>query len=154
MNNISKLNELLVEYSKSHQHPINKGIHGICVPLIYWNLLGLILCGSQWIFQSSLLLKILLLVTVTGYYLQLSYRLSFYMLAFTSLCFYTHEQLLLYISLFSYCISMVIVFFILWALQLLGHHIEGKKPAFLKDLAFLMIGPAWVMLAFLPTQRR
>jgi uncharacterized membrane protein YGL010W len=31
-----------------------------------------------------------------------------------------------------------------WALQLLGHKFEGKKPAFLDDLASLLIGPLFV----------
>jgi hypothetical protein len=32
-----------------------------------------------------------------------------------------------------------------WIGQLIGHKIEGKKPAFLHDLVFLLIGPAWLM---------
>jgi uncharacterized membrane protein YGL010W len=29
--------------------------------------------------------------------------------------------------------------------QLIGHKIEGKKPALLHDLVFLLIGSAWLM---------
>jgi uncharacterized membrane protein YGL010W len=29
--------------------------------------------------------------------------------------------------------------------QFYGHRVEGKKPSFLKDLQFLLIGPAWVI---------
>lgn len=32
-----------------------------------------------------------------------------------------------------------------WIGQFIGHKIEGKKPSFLKDIQFLMIGPAWLM---------
>lgn len=32
-----------------------------------------------------------------------------------------------------------------WIGQLIGHKIEGKKPAFLSDLVFLLIGSAWLM---------
>ena len=32
-----------------------------------------------------------------------------------------------------------------WIGQLIGHKIEGKKRAFLHDLVFLLIGPAWLM---------
>ena len=32
-----------------------------------------------------------------------------------------------------------------WIGQLIGHKIEGKKPALLHDLVFLPIGPAWLM---------
>lgn len=31
-----------------------------------------------------------------------------------------------------------------WALQLLGHRIEGNRPAFLEDPAYLLVGPLWV----------
>ena len=31
-----------------------------------------------------------------------------------------------------------------WIGQFIGHKIEGKKPAFLPDLVFLLIGPAWL----------
>jgi len=40
----------------------------------------------------------------------------------------------------------VIVFVISWILQFIGHKIEGKKPSFLKDLQFLLIGPLWVFV--------
>lgn len=33
------------------------------------------------------------------------------------------------------------IFIITWILQFLGHKIEGKKPSFLKDIQFLLIGP-------------
>ncbi len=43
---------------------------------------------------------------------------------------------LLYVSL--------AIFIIAWIGQFYGHKIEGKKPSFIKDLQFLLIGPAWV----------
>jgi uncharacterized membrane protein YGL010W len=39
----------------------------------------------------------------------------------------------------------LILFVIAWIFQFVGHNIEGKKPSFLKDLQFLLIGPAWLM---------
>ena len=39
----------------------------------------------------------------------------------------------------------LILFVVMWVLQFIGHHIEGKKPSFFKDLQFLLIGPAWLM---------
>jgi uncharacterized membrane protein YGL010W len=38
-----------------------------------------------------------------------------------------------------------IIFFLAWVGQFYGHKIEGKKPSFLKDLQFLLIGPAWLL---------
>jgi len=31
-----------------------------------------------------------------------------------------------------------------WAFQFLGHHLEGKKPAFLTNFLHLFIGPLWI----------
>jgi len=36
------------------------------------------------------------------------------------------------------------LFFLAWIGQFYGHQLEGKKPSFLQDLQFLLIGPAWV----------
>ncbi|MBW8811416.1 MAG: DUF962 domain-containing protein, partial [Lysobacter sp.] len=41
--------------------------------------------------------------------------------------------------------SAVGVFVIAWIAQFIGHKIEGKKPSFLTDLTYLLIGPAWVL---------
>jgi len=37
------------------------------------------------------------------------------------------------------------IFVIAWIGQFIGHKIEGKKPSFLEDLQFLLIGPAWLL---------
>jgi uncharacterized membrane protein YGL010W len=37
------------------------------------------------------------------------------------------------------------LFILAWIAQFWGHKVEGKKPSFLKDLQYLMIGPAWIM---------
>ena len=37
------------------------------------------------------------------------------------------------------------IFVIAWIGQFYGHKVEGKKPSFIKDLQFLLIGPLWVI---------
>ncbi len=32
-----------------------------------------------------------------------------------------------------------------WVGQFIGHHVEGARPSFYKDLQFLMIGPLWLL---------
>jgi uncharacterized membrane protein YGL010W len=39
----------------------------------------------------------------------------------------------------------IIIFAAAWVGQFWGHKVEGKKPSFLKDVQFLLIGPAWLM---------
>lgn len=42
-------------------------------------------------------------------------------------------------------ITLVIIFTIAWIGQFIGHKIEGKKPSFLEDIQYLLIGPAWLL---------
>ena len=37
------------------------------------------------------------------------------------------------------------IFAVAWIGQFIGHKIEGKKPSFLEDIQFLMVGPAWLL---------
>ena len=37
------------------------------------------------------------------------------------------------------------VFVAAWIAQFVGHKLEGRKPSFLTDLTYLLIGPAWVL---------
>jgi uncharacterized membrane protein YGL010W len=49
------------------------------------------------------------------------------------------------ISNVNFEILPVLIFVFSWIFQLIGHKIEGKKPSFLEDIFFLMIGPAWLL---------
>jgi uncharacterized membrane protein YGL010W len=41
--------------------------------------------------------------------------------------------------------SCLAIFILAWVGQFIGHHFEGKRPSFFKDLQFLMIGPLWLL---------
>ena len=36
------INQWLVEYGESHQNPTNKTVHWVCVPLIFFSIIGLL----------------------------------------------------------------------------------------------------------------
>jgi uncharacterized membrane protein YGL010W len=40
--------------------------------------------------------------------------------------------------------SAIVVFVVAWIGQFIGHLIEGARPSFFTDLAYLLIGPAWL----------
>ena len=42
-------------------------------------------------------------------------------------------------------ITRVVRAFVGWAIQFVGHHYEGRKPAFVDDIVGLMIGPMFVV---------
>ena len=83
------------------------------------------------------------------YYIKLSPLLSLGMMAFSGLCLfitnYLENLILTGIIDFQLWLIALIVFIISWIIQFVGHEIEGKKPSFLKDVQFLLIGPAWLM---------
>jgi uncharacterized membrane protein YGL010W len=45
-------------------------------------------------------------------------------------------------SLWAVCLALFVV---AWIGQFIGHHYEGKRPSFFKDVQFLMIGPLWLL---------
>jgi len=40
------------------------------------------------------------------------------------------------------------VFVVAWIAQFIGHHIEGKRPSFLTDMVYLLVGPLWTLSKF------
>lgn len=145
-----KLELLLEEYSESHRNSTNKLIHWICVPLIFWAIVALLYSIPNEILVNLLgdyffsNWAVLIMIPVFFYYLSLSVPISIGMLLFISTCLYISE-LLLHCSCFPLWGMALIVFVLAWIGQFYGHKIEGKKPSFLKDIQFLLIGPAWLM---------
>jgi uncharacterized membrane protein YGL010W len=142
---MKKLTDLLAEYGESHTDSTNKKIHFICVPAIFWSVCG-ILHTIKWNQLSPDILNGLdfpVLLSVLIYYFRLSAKLSagflFWGMLCMAICSGIESQEL------PLCNIALAVFATAWIGQFIGHHIEGKKPSFLKDLQFLLIGPAWIM---------
>jgi uncharacterized membrane protein YGL010W len=146
-----KIDSLLSEYGESHQNPTNKLIHWICVPLIFFSLLGLIASIPASVLHSALgegsiyaNWAAVILVIALVYYVTLSIPLTVGMLLFSLLCLFLIRQIVLVHIAPLWAISLGI-FVAAWVGQFYGHKVEGKKPSFFKDVQFLMIGPAWLM---------
>jgi uncharacterized membrane protein YGL010W len=71
----------------------------------------------------------------------LSFKIFVRMVIFTALCIALNQWIDNFLNNFQISIGL---FVIAWIGQFYGHKIEGKKPSFLEDLQFLLIGPAWV----------
>jgi uncharacterized membrane protein YGL010W len=140
------IQQWLTEYGESHQNETNKAIHWICVPAIFFSIIGLLYSIKlPWVVAGTPVnVAMIIMLLVMVYYFTLSKSLSVGMLLFGLLCLwccYLWEQYG-FITLWLFCI---LVFIAAWVVQFYGHKIEGKKPSFLKDIQFLMIGPAWLM---------
>ena len=146
-----KIDILLSEYGESHQNATNKLIHWICVPLIFFSLMGLIASIPSGILRSLLgdgsmfaNWAAVLLALALVYYIILSIPLTIGMFLFALLCLLLINKIVMMNTAPLWAISLGI-FVAAWIGQFYGHKIEGKKPSFLKDVQFLMIGPAWLM---------
>jgi uncharacterized membrane protein YGL010W len=146
-----KIDELLNEYGVSHQHPTNKLIHWICVPAIFFSIVGLIFSIPAGILDEATPLigsfanwATLVLLVVLIYYANLSLPLTIGMFMFSVLCLFLANFIHL-TSPFPLWLVSILIFVLAWIFQFYGHKVEGKKPSFLKDVQFLLIGPAWLM---------
>ncbi len=143
------------EYGESHQDPLNKKIHYLCVPAILFSIIGLLasipLGGLTSFFPASIAPYVhvgtFLIIISLVFYIRLSFPLFLGMLAITLFALWGNYQLALHASLPLWAISLII-FAVAWVLQFIGHNHEGKKPSFLKDVQFLLIGPAWILAHF------
>ncbi len=133
------------EYGESHKNPTNKAIHWICVPTIYFCVVALLWSIPTPSFSPVPHVWALLAMTLTIlFYLRISLPIAIGMLLWSGFCLWVCRWLELNAPWPLWAIATTL-FVLAWIGQFYGHKVEGKKPSFLKDLQFLMIGPAWLM---------
>ncbi|GGD53362.1 Mpo1 family 2-hydroxy fatty acid dioxygenase [Lacimicrobium alkaliphilum] len=138
-----KIERLLDEYGQSHQNKTNVIIHGVAVPAIYFVTIGLVwsIPVPEFIAHFGVTWAHLIMVPVLYYYFRLSGPIGAAMTLLSLLSFQLIYMLdAMQISVWQFCLGLFVV---MWILQFVGHHIEGKKPSFFKDVQFLLVGPAW-----------
>ena len=140
------IDQWFASYSSDHRHPVNRLIHWIAVPLILWSVIAMLWCipvVGSW-FRPGMWAA-LAMFFAWSFYFRASRKLGYGMLAvFVALAWLTrwlHDALgttpLLWLA--------IAVFVVAWIAQFVGHRFEGRKPSFLTDLTYLLIGPAWVL---------
>ena len=138
---------LLGEYAADHQHPFNRRIHTLCVPAIAVSLLGLLASlpvpGSLRAMAPAANWALFLLAGALAWYLWLSPRLAAGMAIAAALA-------MLLVAALSRLpgplwLSSGVLFLLAWAGQFAGHAAEDRRPSFLRDLRFLLIGPLWLL---------
>ena len=142
------VDQWLDEYGESHRNPANKLLHWICVPIIVVSLVGLLwyLPVPQQLRAMSPLLNwgTVLLVGAVLYYVAMSWSLGA-----------RHGAVRGRGARFRRCGCRRCrgrygscawrLFVVAWIGQFIGHHYEGKRPSFFKDVQFLLIGPLWLL---------
>jgi uncharacterized membrane protein YGL010W len=144
------IDRLLGEYGESHRNPLNKAIHWIAVPVIVWTVVALLWSVpfpvEVGFGRIPINWALLVLVLAQLYWFRLSFALGLGLLLYNALMIYLTIRIAT-VSPWPLWQLAIAVFIIAWILQFIGHAIEGRRPSFLKDVQFLLIGPAW-LLAF------
>lgn len=144
---------LFDKYAESHQNTSNEIIHWICVPLIVFSLIGLVwsipfphldFLGKY----NGFINWASFLIAFSGYYY---YRLSPVLLYLMILVIFAMASIIIRLEKWEAAggpavwLVCAVVFVVSWIGQFIGHKIEGKKPSFLDDIKFLLIGPIWLL---------
>lgn len=147
------LSQFLNDYGDSHQNPLNQWIHIVCVPAILISTLGLLwlipignwlgLSGTvaEWVNGATLLAGLSGIV-----YLRLSIGVFVLMAGWFALSAWIIQSVVS--AGWSLFWTSLVVWLVAWAIQVYGHKVEGKKPSFVEDLVFLLIGPIFVSVEF------
>ncbi|MFY9311530.1 MAG: Mpo1-like protein [Bacteroidia bacterium] len=145
---MKSIHQWLSEYGESHQNHTNKTVHWICVPLIMFSLIGLLWSiptpEAFHNFSFPLNYGTIFLLLALCYYLLLSIPLTIGML-FVTAAIIAGNYYLAKADIAPLWLISILIFAVAWIGQFIGHNIEGKKPSFLKDLQFLLIGPMWLL---------
>lgn len=146
MDGTRSMRDWLDSYSRDHQHPTNRLLHWICVPLIVWCAVAML-----WTVPVPSMLgrpgfwSVGVQVLAFAWYWKHSRRLAGALLIVFVLLDLLTELLYRQLGPAALLWSALGVFAVAWVGQFVGHAIEGRRPSFLTDLAYLLIGPAWLM---------
>jgi uncharacterized membrane protein YGL010W len=133
-------------YSGDHRNATNQRIHVVAVPAILWSVIALLwtIPVPPALARPGLWAGLAMAATLIFYW-RLSRRLALGMLllfaAFGASC----EAIRVALGMHALLWIAVAIFVIAWIGQFIGHRIEGRRPSFLTDLVYLLIGPLWVL---------
>ena len=146
---MKKIERLFSEYSESHNDAVNKRIHLIFVPLSFFAIMGIIsiLPSPHFYLKNFGLISVVSffsILLVAFYYVTLSWRIAIIMLTIMMILQFLISIINAQFGHLSGILFLILVV-ISWGSLFYGHHVEGKKPSFLKDLQFLLIAPIWLL---------
>lgn len=135
-------------YSADHRNRANQLIHVVCVPAIVWSIVAAlwsIPAPGTW-FRDGFWAGLAMFAATLFYYRQ-SRALGLGMLAMFALMALASNAILELSGRPALLAGAAGVFVLAWTGQFVGHsaRFEGRRPSFLTDLRYLLVGPAWVL---------
>lgn len=140
------LEQWLAQYSDSHRHPLNRAMHAVCVPAILWAILALLWTPRV----GGVRVAYVLIALAAPFYVWLGLKAVAVIGTELAVCVLILQFWPRALVLWP---TAAAIFLLAWTGQFIGHRIEGRRPKFLQDLTFLLIGPLWVVLKRSPIRR-
>lgn len=157
-----KANSELLFYKQYHNHPINKLIHVICIPIIAVTLANLFAI----LFPISISLpflstitnfrlqgdSILIAIYIPIYWIQWPKKIAKVMTVWMAVIWYLAIFSRNYWGESSWRMNSLYIHVAAWVLQFVGHGIEGRKPALLDSLKQAFISaPVFSLEPYFPS---
>lgn len=148
---MNKLIDLLAQYASYHRDRRNILTHLVGIPMIVLSLMVLLARPTLATVGGLSINPGMVIATLLAiYYLKLDLRMGAVMAAVFALGLDValHTAPLATGPWLAWGLGL---FLVGWGIQFLGHHYEGRKPAFVDDIIGLIIGPLFVLaeVAFL-----
>ncbi|MCP1442285.1 putative membrane protein YGL010W [Pseudomonas sp. GGS8] len=135
----------LSQYAAYHRDPRNIASHFVGIPLIVVAV-AVLLSRPEWSLAGAWLSPAVLLALASAwFYLRLELRLGVLMTVLLGLSVWL-GHVLAQQSTFVWLSAGIGMFVVGWAIQFVGHHYEGRKPAFVDDVTGLIVGPLFVVV--------
>jgi uncharacterized membrane protein YGL010W len=136
-------------YAAVHRDARNKATHFIGIPVIIYSVL---LALTQWQFEvaghHTSAAAVVAVLGVLGW-MTLDVGIGLVMAVIMLLMWYAAEALAGALGPTSTWIGFAALFIGGWALQFVGHHYEGKRPALLDNLFQAFVGPMFLVAEIL-----
>ncbi len=137
---------LLQQYAEYHRDRRNIATHLVGVPMIVFGV-SVMLARVQWAVAGGTFSLAWLVMALAGAWyltrghLGIGVATTVAVAALTALAHLVHNAPLL--QWLGWGLGMFVVG---WIIQFVGHHYEGRKPAFVDDMVGLLVGPMFVVL--------
>ena len=136
--------EQLSQYAAYHRDRRNLATHLVGIPLIVVAVTTLLARPSFAVGDVAVSPALLVGAATIGFYLRLDLRFGGAMLILIGAAI-AAGQALAALSTAGWLASGIGLFVVGWAIQFVGHHYEGRKPAFVDDVVGLLIGPLFIV---------
>lgn len=139
-----RLTGILASYGRFHRDPRNRRTHYFGVPAIIYAVLVPWALAAPTVFGMPLRLDRLVVAAAAVGYLYLDIGLGLALAAVLALLAAAAEATLALGSAVALGVA-AIAFVLGWALQLIGHRLEGNRPALLTNLAQILSAPIFLV---------